>query len=227
MVESNRFVIKINHPEADDRLKIKKRPEMVTVWHVKRIVIAVLLLLALILFPFYFFSGEAVEDELEIKDTQVEPQKIVEAIIKENRAVRDIKSVDVNVITNQESDVLEKEPAIDKLVDKRIARALLTTKLNNKEPVDKITPPVIVNKSQATGIYYFTEIINMKGHALYHQWLWNDNIIFKRKINILGDRWRAATGKLITYAKQGVWRVRLVDKQGVILNEIVFKVELK
>ncbi|NOR68870.1 MAG: DUF2914 domain-containing protein [Methylomarinum sp.] len=226
MVESNRFVIKINHPEADDRLKRKKSPEMVTVWHVKRIVVAVLLLLSLILFPFYYFSKDTIEERVELKKPQSLPQKLSEVDVKENK-VDDIKSVVNDVVENIEVIALEKKPVLKSPVDKRIARALLTTKLNNKEPVDKITPPVVVNKSQATGIYYFTEIINMKGHTLYHQWLWNDNIIFKRKINILGDRWRAATGKLITYAKQGVWRVRLVDKQGVILNEIVFKVELK
>lgn len=39
----------------------------------------------------------------------------------------------------------------------------------------------------------------MKGQALYHYWIREGKLIYKGKINILGDRWRAATSKLISY----------------------------
>lgn len=164
---------------------------------------------------------------MEIKNSPSISQKITKEKDKGNKLSSDLKTVDMAVVQNIEPIVLEKVPVSNNSVDKHIVRALLTTRVKNKEPVDKVIPPVIVNENHAIGIYYFTEIINMKGHSLYHQWLWNDNIIYKRKINILGDRWRAATGKFITHDKQGMWRVRIVDKQGVILDQIVFKVELK
>ncbi len=225
MVESNKVVIKINSPEVGGRLLKNKRPERVIEWHVKRIVMAVLLLLILILLPFYFFSGNSdpVSDELELKQVTLKPRETVKLIVKKQNLFIDTKSIVVDSIKSEEATVLEEKP----VVDNRVVRALLTTGVREKEPVDRVILPVFVSKEQATAIYYFTEIINMKGQTLAHQWLWNDNIIYKRQISILGDRWRATTSKLISHTKTGVWSVRLVSKQGVVLNNIVFNVYLK
>ncbi len=106
----------------------------------------------------------------------------------------------------------------------RISRGLLTSGIINKEPMDTIGNTLKVSNKEASTVYYFTEIINMKGKILYHHWLRNGQTIFKRKINILGNRWRASTSKLIIYSQLGVWNVRLVDEQGLILNEIQFDV---
>ncbi len=48
--------------------------------------------------------------------------------------------------------------------------------------------------------------------------------MYKKEIKILGNRWRASTSKMIINSKVGVWNTRLVNKEGVILNEIKFKV---
>jgi hypothetical protein len=106
----------------------------------------------------------------------------------------------------------------------RISRGLLTSGIINKEPMDTLGNTLKVSNKEASTVYYFTEIINMKGKILYHHWLRNGQTIFKRKINILGNRWRASTSKLIIYSQLGVWNVRLVDEQGLILNEIQFDV---
>lgn len=142
----------------------------------------------------------------------------------ENKA-SDINKKPSDKNNNQEllaNNMVSEESTVIK--DNRIVRALITSGLINKEPVDIIGPILTVNKKEATAVYYFTEIINMKGEALYHHWLWNDQVKFKRKINILGNRWRAATSKLIIYSQVGIWKVRLVSAEDEVLNEIQFEV---
>lgn len=142
-------------------------------------------------------------------------------LIKKEQIVIGVKPVDK---VNRREKVEAENTVTQGLVDKRIIRALLTTGLNDKEPLEVIVSPIIVSKDKAAGIFYFTEMADMKGLDLYHHWLWNDRVIYNKNINILGDRWRATTSKVIPYAKAGSWSVRLVNDEGIILNEIKFKV---
>jgi len=258
MTDSNNVVIKINYKGSGKSPYKRTENEMVTEWHYKRIVFAVILFLIFIAFPFYYFSDESVEQKAEqvtgVPEVKTVVNNILNIVDKESVESGQVKAVekDVNTSTNNAIKSTKKEQAIIEIepinikpaekikkeeknkteinpsqslsVDKRIARALLTTGISNKEPLGIIASPVIVSKNKATAVFYFTEIVDMKGLYLYHRWLWNDQIQYNRKINILGDRWRAATSKTISYAKAGNWSVRLVNNGGIILNEIRFKV---
>ena len=235
-MDSNKVVIKINYQGKKRNLNHSYQKDTVTEWHIKRI------LSVSIIFIFIFFSlifdktlehkkdGSAfvkksnkdINGDLKAVSDIDKKDKSVKAIKKK---IKHIKSIDKAILNNKKS--LEKKFTSKVSADKRIVRALLTSDLIDKEPIDNVSSPIYVNKIDATKIYYFTEIIDMKGQYLYHLWLLNDNIIFTRKINILGNRWRASTSKLIPYYKLGFWKVRLIDTEGNILNEIQFKVILK
>ena len=249
MTDSNNVVIKINYKSSNKSPYKRHETETVTEWHYQRIVIALILLLVFIVFPFYYFSGDSVEQQAEEltsdKETKPAANNILNAVDLEPEIVKETEK-NVNTIINNPIKAIKKEqPVIDikpadkiktekinkseinptlSLIDKRIVRALLTTGLNNKEPLDIIVSPVIVSKNKATGVFYFTEIADMKGLDLYHHWLLNDRVIYNRKISILGNRWRAATSKIIPYSKTGNWSVRLVNSSGIVLNEIKFEV---
>ncbi|MFW5443297.1 MAG: DUF2914 domain-containing protein [Methylococcaceae bacterium] len=259
MAGSNKVVIKINYQDTDEKLRKQLRPERVTEWNVRRILLAVLLLMIFIIAPFYYFSESSPEpnkiknssDYAVAKTVKAGVKPAVNIIEKElaviaNESSANIKAVeapDVKLSTkvinketvNTEIDSIENikkqhKPIAEiihppKVINNaKVARALLTTGINNKEPLAEISSPILVNKNKATSVYYFTEIRNMKGHALFHHWLRGDVSVYKREIKILGNRWRASTGKTITYYKAGVWRVTLESEQGVILNEIQFNV---
>ncbi len=253
MTDRNNVVIKINYKGSNDSPYKRSGVVSVTEWNIKRIVIALILLIVFIVIPFYYFSADSVElkkEELTIitadkrvdnnlkvvdkepvkleKEKEKEKEKEVNTII--NNTIRTIEKertvIDIKPVEKIKAEEID-EPIINSsqgLVDKRVIRALLTTGVESKEPLDVIGSPVIVNKNKATGIFYFTEIIDMKGENLYHRWLWNDKLIYNREINILGNRWRAATSKKIPYSKAGNWSVRLVNNKGIVLNEIKFKV---
>jgi len=247
MTDSNNVVIKINYKASNNSPYKRSEAETVTEWHYKRIVVALILFIVFIAFPFYYFSGDSVEQQAEELTGVTEDKPVANNIINggDNEPVKEIEK-DVNTIINKPIKAIKKEqPVIDikpankiktekinkseinpslSLVDKRIVRALLTTGVSNKEPLDIIVSPVIVSKNKASGVFYFTEITDMKGLDLYHHWLWNGRVIYNRRISILGNRWRATTSKIIPYTKTGNWRVRLVNSSGVVLNEIKFEV---
>jgi len=262
MEESNKVVVKVKYQGLNQDQKTNSRPDMVTEWHIPRILGAIAILVIFILFPFYYFSdqpSEAIVDHKTItkiadtknikstsKVTKTVNQKIPATVIAEkvNNSIKQevleskIPKAVIKSNIKQATSVTSKKPeqqtkielATEQSKTKKtippnthIVRALLTTGLNNKEPVDNIVSEIKVSKQKAAGIYYFTEINNMKGQALYHHWLRAGKLIYKRKIRILGNRWRAATSKLITYSKTGDWAVRLVNEQGITLNEIQFK----
>ena len=133
-------------------------------------------------------------------------------------------SISSIVESNEKVEAVNNDNNLNEVKDDKISRALLTTGLNNREPIDNITSPIYVSKQAAIKIYYFTEIMNMEGEVLYHNWLREGESVFKKEIKISGQRWRASTNKFIQYFDQGEWTVILVNKEGDVLNEVQFKV---
>lgn len=246
VMKDNKVVIKLNYPHQRAETKA---PQLVTVWHVKRIVIAAILLLLTIAVLFYFFIGmepaavapkqnnlsenTGVEKKDPVIVKPLEPVKVKEVdkvidpipkVIRKEVTAPEVVVNENNISTKNTLVETESKPKTQSgILDKRISRALLAKDIVNKEPVGKINAKVAVVKEKATGVFFFTEINDMKGETLYHEWLRNDELVFKRKINILNTPWRAATSKLITYSRKGSWQVRLVDKNGKVLSLINFE----
>ena len=106
-----------------------------------------------------------------------------------------------------------------------IARAQLAQGVNKLEPYGNIELPILVDTSKAYGITYFTEVINMQGDTVFHEWLKEGSSVYKRKINIRGNRWRISTSKLFPYNSTGQWQVRTITQEGDILHKIDFSVQ--
>jgi hypothetical protein len=253
MTDNNNVVIKINYKASNKSPYKRSDAETVAEWHYKRIIIALILFITFIVFPFYYFSGDSVEQQAEglasVTEDKPVVNNILKAVDKEPVKLETVKETkkDVNTVIDNTIKPIKKEQTVidikpvDKikteerskpeinpsrsLVDKRIVRALLTTGVKNKEPLKTIVSPLTVNKkNKVIRVFYFTEIVDMKGQDLYHHWMRNDRLMFTRKISIFGNRWRAATSKTIPYSKAGNWSVRLVNNSDVVLNEIKFEV---
>jgi hypothetical protein len=108
----------------------------------------------------------------------------------------------------------------------RVVRSLLAHKIINKEPVRIIDSTVKVGKTKAVWVNYFTELKGMNNKAVYHEWLNKSRIIYRQKLNISSNRWRAASRKLFNSKSAGQWRVRTVDEKGRILDQKEFKIIL-
>jgi hypothetical protein len=105
-----------------------------------------------------------------------------------------------------------------------IVRAQLAKGIWKNEPLGKITGPIRVNSEEATGIFYFTELENMQGKAVFHIWKYKGDVIFKKKKDVLEDHWKTYTSKLFTRRSVGPWSVETVDSNNQQLNVINFEV---
>jgi len=226
MVSSKKIVIKINRSADQKREKpMGSAPSEITVWNIKRIIFAVIIAILFIVIP-YFFLGDGLENGMETDTEHLVPEKTAD---KPPIVIEEEQEVPRKSKQNEMAEPKVIEPI---LVDERfktinhhkITRGLLTDQIKNKEPVKELLPPFKVNDSKTLHLYYFTEIRDMKGQSLYHQWIKEGVVVQKTSINPQGNRWRVSSNRKLGVADIGHWVVQVLDKKGLIYNEIVFDV---
>ena len=100
--------------------------------------------------------------------------------------------------------------------------AQFTTKVENKEPVDKITT---ANKDM-DNIVFFSNVLGEKDNTIYHVWKNNGNSIYKRSFDVRGPRWRVWTSVSTHHFQNGdVVSVEVVDEQGTLLDYSQIKID--
>lgn len=235
MDESRQVIFKVKYQSLNNQ--VEKKREIETQWDVRKIGVAVLLLIVFILTVFYVINSLFNEESIKLNKQGDEGNTLSRVLPVINNVIRQDVNDNVNavyikdkiikseVITASKERLGSSVITVVKATDSRIVRALLTTGMEGKEPVNVVKKSLSATRKKAVNIFYFTELVNMKGQYVYHYWLRGKKLIRKKKIKILGQRWRAATSKLINFSRVGVWRVRLVNQQGLVLNEIQFKVE--
>jgi Protein of unknown function (DUF2914) len=95
-----------------------------------------------------------------------------------------------------------------------IARAVFTTAIEGREPVDQITQL----GNDKTGVYFFTEITGMNGHSITHRWEFGGEPRFEMTFSVGADRWRVWSNKTLTPGATGEWKVVVVDESGFVLR---------
>ena len=169
-----------------------------------------------------------VQDDV-IKDEQQIPVKktITEQSIADRSALKPSKQTAKQTIQEEVAVKNVEKVPVNNIGDlnPNITRAQLAQGVNNLEPYGEVNLPVLVDTSEAQSVTYFTEVNNMQGDYVFHQWLKEGKSIYKRKINIRGDKWRISTSKLFPFNSIGQWQVRIITQQGDILHKINFSVE--
>jgi hypothetical protein len=99
-------------------------------------------------------------------------------------------------------------------------RALLTSEVVNREPVDELTSvPADIGQ-----VFFFTEVRAMNGKSITHRWERNGEVMAEVNFNIGGDRWRVYSRKNIKPDWTGQWTVTVTDDQGQELSQQAFTV---
>ncbi len=106
----------------------------------------------------------------------------------------------------------------------KVVSAQLAKGVWENKPFGKINNTIKVSDSEATGVFYFTELENMQNQAVFHIWKYKGEIVFKKKKNVLKDHWNTYTSKLFTTRTIGPWSVETVDSDNRQLNVINFNV---
>jgi hypothetical protein len=118
--------------------------------------------------------------------------------------------------TYVDDDFVEAHNTNSLLKTKYVSRALLTTDVKQREPVDNICIP------ERNKITFFTEINNYANHRVTHRWKYNNKTVFELSFNVRGPRWRVWTSKNIPVKWAGPWVIEVVDEAGNILTQKLF-----
>ena len=101
-----------------------------------------------------------------------------------------------------------------------ISRALFTTGIDNREPVAMVES---IDSSTNNSISFFTEVNNMSGQTITHQWTHQDKVKFEKTFEVKSARWRVWTSKTLIPSWTGTWTVNVLDSERTILTSKSFE----
>ena len=71
-----------------------------------------------------------------------------------------------------------------------VSRAIFTIGVDNREPVIKVDS---IDSGAYNSISFFTELNELEGHNVTHQWTYNGEVMFEKTFEVKGARWRVWT----------------------------------
>lgn len=103
-----------------------------------------------------------------------------------------------------------------------VLRAVLTRGIKQREPIDNLPDQVYVDHRQSQQLYFFTELLGLKGHTIIHRWYYNDKQVAQLNLPIGSDRWRTYSSKTMPKQWLGAWRIEVLDQQFNLLKRHEF-----
>ena len=101
-----------------------------------------------------------------------------------------------------------------------VTRAMFTTGIDNREPVAIVDS---IDSTSSNSISFFTEITNMSGQTVTHQWTHLDKIMFEKTFEVKAERWRVWTSKTLIPSWTGTWTVNVLDDERELLTSKSFE----
>lgn len=100
-----------------------------------------------------------------------------------------------------------------------VARAIFTTEIIEREPVDQ----VLVLYNTAKRISFFTDLRHFEGQTIVHKWIYNNKTESVVKFKVAGPRWRVFSRLDIDPSQLGKWSVVVQNGSGVSVKASVFR----
>ena len=215
-MSENKVVIKINYDKAQAR-NSAVTPKMVTVWHTRRILVAVgvlLLLCLIILFLSMDGNNESNKTESSVVDNGA---NITNTQVSEP-GTSIVNPISPPIIDARENAIVKRPEAI--ILDKHVVRALLSSAPNNDEPGERIKSPVNIAENQTQELFYFVQTKNLKNSILFHRWYKDGQVMSKKQFNVKSNNAKLISSHKLTAKDIGQWQVVLIDKKGKLLSEV-------
>jgi len=89
-----------------------------------------------------------------------------------------------------------------------VTRGQFTRDIVDREPIDRVDT---LESAQQNEVKYFTELLDLQGQSVTHQWVYDDEVIFEKSFDVRGPRWRVWTSKKLPTDKTGYWYVNTLD----------------
>lgn len=101
-----------------------------------------------------------------------------------------------------------------------VTRAMFTIGVDNREPVIMVDS---IDSSSYTSISFFTELQDLSGNNITHQWTFNGDVMFEKTFEVKGPRWRVWTSKTLIPSWIGTWTVNVLDDDRTVLSSKSFE----
>ncbi len=101
-----------------------------------------------------------------------------------------------------------------------VSRAVFTIGVDDREPVIKVDS---IDSGAYDSISFFTELNDLEGHNVTHQWTYNDEVMFEKTFEVKGARWRVWTSKSLIPSWTGDWTVKVLDTDRTVLASQSFE----
>ena len=172
--------------------------------------------------------GTDLSDDMETADADT---PVISAAADEKMPSADDDTlVKVDVEANETVGIApQDEPPSEpsEVMNERLKRAQFTTGIKDREPIDNVDPTRVAwNEDDApTQLYFFTELTNMEGRTVYHQWKFNGEVQAEISFKVRSSwRWRVFSRKQIVPTMTGTWRVSVFDDEDNIIYIQEFKI---
>ncbi|MGD8837991.1 MAG: DUF2914 domain-containing protein [Gammaproteobacteria bacterium] len=101
-----------------------------------------------------------------------------------------------------------------------VSRAMFTIGIDNREPVIMVDS---IDSSAYNSISFFTELKDLEGHNVTHQWKFDGKVMFEKTFEVKGARWRVWTSKTLLPSWTGEWTVNVLDTDRTVLASKTFE----
>lgn len=95
-----------------------------------------------------------------------------------------------------------------------VARAIITSGISEREPVDELTSV----GGDVPLVYLFTDLRGMQGERVTHRWEHDGQVVSEVGFDVKGQRWRVWSSKTIPAGTTGAWKVHVVNSAGEVLT---------
>lgn len=101
-----------------------------------------------------------------------------------------------------------------------VKRASFTVGIEDREPVLSVDS---ISAESYNSISFFTELSDLEGHTVTHQWMYDGKVMFEKTFEVNGARWRVWTSKTLIPSWTGTWTVNVLDDDRSVLETKTFE----
>ena len=156
--------------------------------------------------------------------------EIEQKVATESMASQPINAEDINSAQQALTEPTHSDTSLSglshgtKMNTDKVSRAVLTTNISAREPVDTLAQQI--NYTELDGkLFFFTELRGLQGTTVTHQWYFEGAQDASIPLGVHTSRYRTFSSKNITPAQGGTWRVELRDDNKQILASREFTLD--
>lgn len=101
----------------------------------------------------------------------------------------------------------------------KIVRAMFTTDIVDREPVDR----VLVLQNDKSQLHFFTDLRNFEGQTVNHRWEYEGQVVSTKSFEVKGPRWRVFSTLSLETQQTGRWTVVITDGEDCPLKAVLFR----